>query len=299
MAKQAPTIAVTGANGFLGSQLVSYFSEHGWRVVALVRHPQQYPKKNNITYVEYDLLKAPRPDVLRGVDYVVHAAYIKQDRKNPDAFAANIQGANYLLAAARAATTQKNIFISSMSSHESAISSYGRQKLAIEKLFNTSADVSLRLGLIIGNGGIVRTMTNFMRSKHLVPLPGGGKQPLQIINVHNVSKAIEQAIEHDANGTLTIANPRVYTYKEFYKALGNYLDIRVFFVPVSFPVLLGLLKLAGMLRLPIDIDIENVQGLQKLIAVDTRKDLRNLHIKLDDLDESLRQAALDKPEDAL
>jgi len=60
-----------------------------------------------------------------------------------------------------------------MSAHDGAESVYGRQKLAIEQLFNTKKDISLRGGLIIGNGGIVKEMVMFMRSKHLVPLIGG------------------------------------------------------------------------------------------------------------------------------
>jgi nucleoside-diphosphate-sugar epimerase len=288
------TIAITGANGFLGAVLVDYFLEQGWKVVALVRHIPAKSDNKNLSYKEYDVRRPVDKKMFEGVDYVIHAAYIKQDRKNPDAFVANVQGAKNLLAAVRASGTKKNIFISSMSSHEGAISSYGRQKLAIEKLFDTPADTSLRLGLIIGNGGIVRNMAAFMRSKHVVPLIGGGKQPLQVINVHDVGKTIQQTIKYDTRGTLTIATPQVYTYKEFYKALAKHLGVGIVFIPLPSYLLLAMIKAIGALHLPLAINAESVQGLKKLIAVDTSKDLKKLHLELDSLDTSLRQFHLDK-----
>ena len=289
-----PTVAITGASGFLGSMLVSHFQQQGWRVIALARTIPPAPAFKSVTYREYDILKPVSTSLLGDADYVVHTAYVKQDRNNPNAFESNVQGAKNLLAAARANKVKKNVFVSSMSAHKNATSSYGRQKLAIEKLFDKPQDISLRFGLIVGNGGIVQSMVRFMRSEHLVPLLGGGRQPLQIINVHDAAKVIERVIEQDISGRLTIANPRVYTYKEFYKVISDYLSIRVFFVPVPFFILLTLLKISQALHLPLDINTENLKGLQKLIAVDTTKDLKSLNIKLDDLNESLRQAALDK-----
>jgi uncharacterized protein YbjT (DUF2867 family) len=36
--QHTPTIAITGANGFLGLRLVKFFSKNGWNVKALVRN---------------------------------------------------------------------------------------------------------------------------------------------------------------------------------------------------------------------------------------------------------------------
>lgn len=287
-----PTIAITGAGGFLGSELVNYFASKDWQVIGLVRSPSRYSAQKNVRYTDYDLGEDIIASTLEGVDYVVHAAYIKQDSKNPKAYATNVRAAKALLAASREAGVKRNIFISSMSAHAGAVSSYGKQKLAIERLFSTEADLSLRLGLIVGNGGLVRTMTDFMKSKRVVPLIGGGRQPLQIINVSDVSKVIEQAINVEASGVLTVANPNVYTYKQFYVAIAKHLGIRVLFVPTSFYGLLLAVKTVNLLRLPVDINSDNVLGLKKLISVDTLPSLQKLNVELDDLKASLDDAGI-------
>jgi nucleoside-diphosphate-sugar epimerase len=288
MRKQnSATIAITGASGFLGSTLVDYFTGVGWKVVALVRDSSKYPPKYGVKYIEYDLQKTLNKDAFRDVDYIVHAAYIKQDKRDLDALFININGAKHLLEVSRALNIKKNVFISSMSSHEDAVSTYGRQKLAIEKLFNTLSDVSLRPGLIIGNGGIVKTMSHFMKTKHIVPLISGGKQPVQIVNVNDLAKVIERVIVRNISGVLTIANPHVYTYKNFYETLSQYLKVRVIFLPVPFFLLKWSLRLTAILRLPLSINEDNLLGLAKLRAVDTKPDLEILGLKLDNLDTSL------------
>jgi len=287
-----PTIAITGAAGFVGAALTQYFLKKKWRVVALVRGAHRYQSDGSVTYVEYDLLKPFDTSLFKDVDYLVHAAYIKQDRKHPNSMELNVTAAERLLSASRKYNLKKNVFISSMSAHDDAVSVYGRQKLAIEKLFNSDGDVNLRPGLIIGNGGIVKNMVSFMKSKHMVPLVGGGMQPLQSIGINDVVRAVERSLTTDAHGTFTVAYPRVYTYKEFYRTLSKQLGIKVLFVPVPFRALLALVRLAGWLHIPLGINEENVRGLHKLRFVDTRKDLRALGITPEPLKTSLKRAGV-------
>jgi nucleoside-diphosphate-sugar epimerase len=283
------TVAITGASGFLGSQLVDHFAGKGWKVVALVRNPGRQKPSAGVKYVPYDLREPVNSKSLEGADYLVHAAYVRQER-GTDAFRENVEGAKRLLEAAKAAGVKRRVFISSMSAHAGAVSTYGRQKLAIEKLFDSESGLNLRPGLIIGNGGIVRTMADFMKSKHLVPLPGGGRQPLQTVFVGDLGAAIENALERNTGGTLTIAHPHVYTYKEFYAKLARKLGVKVFFPPLPLTVLLMAVRLAGLLRIPSGIDADNVLGLKKLRSADTAPDLRKLGLELKNLDDSLTAA---------
>jgi nucleoside-diphosphate-sugar epimerase len=273
----------------LGLRLVKFFSKNGWNVKALVRNSHLYESQDNIRYLEYNLRNSIDKAILKDTDYLVHTAYIKFDRKNPDAIDVNINAAYRLLSVSRMQKVRKNVFISSMSAHEGAISSYGRQKLFIEQLFNQSSDVSLRPGLIIGNGGIVKTMTTFMQHKHLVPLVGGGHQPLQIVDVDDLVIAIEQAIINDLSGVLTVATTQVYSYKIFYKSLAKHLHIRIFLIPIPFSLLLLAMRFADLLHLPLSINQDNVLGLKKLTARDSSSDLQKLGIQLNDLETSLQK----------
>ncbi|AYF73864.1 TIGR01777 family protein [Nocardia yunnanensis] len=62
------TIAVTGASGLVGSALSAFLSTGGHRVVRLVRHPPA-----NALERQWDP-RSPAPDLLDGVDAVVHLA---------------------------------------------------------------------------------------------------------------------------------------------------------------------------------------------------------------------------------
>ncbi len=290
-----PVIAITGASGFLGSILVDHFTEKKWKVVALVRGAERKKKgaKPGVEYREYDITQPLAKKTLQGVDYLVHAAYVKLDTKNPEALEANVNGAKNLLAAAQDADVQHALFVSTMSAHKDAISVYGKQKLAIEKLFLKSKNNTvLRCGLIIGKGGIVQEMAGFMKSKHAVPLIGGGNQPLQIISVYNLAAVINNVFERTLTGRFVAANPTVYTYREFYQALARQLNIRIAYIPVPYGLLQTVFKIAALLHISLGVGEDNLKGLKKLIAMPSAKDMKTLHVEPLDLDNSLKKASL-------
>jgi nucleoside-diphosphate-sugar epimerase len=283
-----PTVAITGASGFVGSALIEYFANKGWHVVGLVRRPSDSSNKN-ITYRSYDITEPLGKNTLSGVDYVVHTAYIKYGRKHPDAMELNIAGAKNLLISCKKQGVKKSLFMSTMSAHDNATSVYGRQKLAIEKLFVDAGGVALRSGLILGDGGIVADMAQFMRSKHIVPVIGGGRQPLQTIAIYDLARVIEAALTKDATGLFTVATPQVYTYKAFYQALAHSLQIKVAFIPVPYYALLGAFNVAAALRLPLNLGADNLRGLKQLRSADTAESLKRLGVKIDDLETALRK----------
>lgn len=292
MTNNNPKVAITGANGFLGSALVDHFSNKGWEVLALIRRPSSGTPKKNVSYLAYDLSKPFDVDSLKGVDFLVHTAYVKQDKQHPDAFNENIQAAERLVQAARKNKVKRSVFISSMSAHDEAVSSYGRQKLAIEKIFNQKNEVSIRCGLMIGNGGILKQMVDFMRSKHAVPLIGGGKQPLQIIAMDDLVKVIDKLLHGKLSGTYTVATPEVYSYKQFYNAISEQLNIRVLFIPVPFFVLINGLRLLSLLPLPIAVSPDNALGLKYLRSTDNSADMQAIGIKPHSLEDAITMANL-------
>jgi nucleoside-diphosphate-sugar epimerase len=283
------TVIITGANGFLGSTLVTSFKRDGWQVIALVRNAHTYTTPG-VNYVEFDLAKPFDTSAFAGADYMIHAAYVKYDHKHPDAFTINVEGSKRLLKASREHKLKRNIFISSMSAHAGAESTYGKQKLGIEKLFKGADCAVIRSGLIMGDGGMVKQMTDFMKSKHVVPLIGGGKQPLQVVAIYDLVRVIKAILQQKYSGTLTIATPEVYTYKTFYSKLSKQLGIKVAFIPVPLGMLMGIVKLTSSLHLPFSINEDNVLGLKNLRSAETADDLRSIHIELDNLDKILSKS---------
>ena len=184
-------VFVTGATGFIGSALVRRFIERGFPVVALARKaPAQ--AQAGITVRTYDLHdRELSPDLLHGVDTLVHAA-MQAPSPNNDALESNIRAARALLACAGACGVRKRIFISSFSARSDALSAYGKQKHAVEALFSGPFDAVARPGLVIGNGGLFRRIADDLRTRRIVPLVGGGMQPLQTIHIDDLCAALER-----------------------------------------------------------------------------------------------------------
>lgn len=286
MTRAKPTIAITGASGFLGTKLVEHFSKLGWHVVGLVRRPS-VSENPNVEHRRYDMEAPLDADLLRGVDYLVHTAFVPYDAKHKNAKEINITAAEQLAAASK--SLKWRVFISSMSAHEEAISNYGLQKLAIEKIFAYKHDTILRPGLIIGGEGIVKRMANFMKSKHAVPLIGGGKQPLQTIAVDDLALMIEKVITKQLPGRFIAAAPAIYTYKQFYQQLAARIHTKVLFIPLPYWSLMLVFKTAGLLHIPLAVGEDNLKGLKKLTSADTKPGLKIIGITLKDLPASLKQ----------
>lgn len=288
MTNSSPTIVISGASGFLGAELVKYFSKREWHVIALVRKPSDYKNTRHVHYKKYDMNEPIDSSYFENADYLVHTAYIKHSSKQPGALSLNIRAAKDLLQASREHKLKKNVFISSMSAHQQATSTYGRQKLAIEKIFHGKDSVVLRSGLIVGQGGIVKNMVQFMKTKRVVPIVGNGRQPLQIIGVYDLVKIIEVVLsKKHLHGIFTVATTQVYAYKEFYQAIAKHLTIRVVYIPVPYPLLLLTLKSLSKLPISLDIDEENLRGLKQLQATSTAEDLTTIGVTVDSLEVAL------------
>lgn len=292
MPNKQPTIVITGAHGFLGAHLVTHFAAKGWQVRALVRSPATAKKQPNVTYLAYDMTKDfDARKIFTDADYLVHTAYIKEDRKHPNAFELNMEGTKQLLEASRTHKLKKNIFLSSMSALPDAVSTYGKQKYAIQKLFNdTQCDVVIRSGLMIGNAGLIREISQFIKTKHIAPLIDGGNQPLQTIAIYDMVRVIDRILELDVAGTFTIAEPAPITYRGLYKAIAKQLHTPLLLIPVPFWIPLTVIRTIQMLHLPFKITEDNLQGIRKLRAEDTTEDLAKLHITLDPI-----EIVLDRP----
>ncbi len=285
-----PRVAITGAGGFVGQELIKHFVQLGWHVRALVRDPSKYQPMQQVEYVSYDMARPITAATLKSVDYLIHTAYVKFDKRHPEAFAVNVDGSLALYKAARQAKVKKMLFLSSMSAHDEAVSVYGKQKLAIERVFTGEQAVVFRSGLIIGNGGIVKEMMDFLKTKRLVPLVDGGRQPLQIIAVGDLVVAIGNALTSGLHGRFTVANPHVYEYRELYEAIGAKMGVKILFIQMPFRLLLLMVRIASLIHIPLPINEDNLWGLKMLRSADNTNDMEKLRITADDLEASLNRS---------
>ena len=186
----ASTCAVTGANGFVGKNLVRRFHALGWRVIALLRHPGQVAA--DIEARRFVLGDPVAPDMLAGVDVLVHTAYDFSMRKWADILRVNVVGSEYLFDAAARAGVKRQIFISSMAAFEGCRSDYGRGKLAAEDFATIRGGVAIRPGMIYSkeSGGIAAQIMTVACKYPVIPMIGRGDYPLYTCHIDDLCDLI-------------------------------------------------------------------------------------------------------------
>ena len=278
-----PTIAITGASGFVGSALAARFTAKGWTTIGLARHPA-----GTFEYRRYDL-RDPicPPDLLRGADVLVHAAYVKRVA-GVDALAVNLAGARNLMAAATVAGVSHRVFLSSLSARPEAVSDYGRQKLAIEELFLAEGGAAIRAGLVLGSGGVFGPLRDHILARLPIPLFGGGHQPVQTVHIDDLLAALEVVVAGRLQGRFVVAEPKPLSYRQFCQALADAAGIPARFVSVPFWFARLGVQIGELLRLSLPVTRDNLLGLQSAAAVESAADLERLGVRVRNCHESLQ-----------
>jgi nucleoside-diphosphate-sugar epimerase len=212
------SVAITGANGYIGSVLTTAFAEAGWRVLPLQRSGARDARKD---YVPYSLEDGPGRPLPADLDAVVHCAYDLRARNASAVERVNIGGTAKLLAAA--ADVPNVVLISSMSAYDGTSQIYGRTKLACERLVTARGGTALRLGLV--HGGDDRGMIGSLSRVAGLPLVPVLRPDSHQFTVHAddmarcvISVASRLPIEHRVFG---VANPRPVPFREILRTLHD------------------------------------------------------------------------------
>jgi len=274
--------AITGANGFIGSYLTTYLREHGHEVEEWVRQP-----KNN-TQRLYNLAITESIPSLTNLDALVHTAYIAYDKRDqPNAAELNIKGTLALEAACRAKGIQF-IFLSSLSAHEMAVSIYGKHKLALENSLDLNNSLVLKLGLVIGKGGLFQRMVDTILRIPILPLPDGGKQSVQIVAISDVAKTIEKCAGERRRGRYLLAHPDKCSIKGIYTTIAQNYNRKLWLIDIPVGMLYPIVYTAEKLSIKTGITTENLKGLANSKYHDSKQDLHKLGITLMPLSEALK-----------
>jgi nucleoside-diphosphate-sugar epimerase len=282
------TIAITGASGYLGSHLCREFLSRGWCVRAGVRDPRKLDLSDpNLVPFRCHLPDEIDETLLSEADACIHAAYTTRFTSLAEAQRVNEQGTKKVLAVFRRKNPGQFVFISSCSAHPLARSYYGRSKLMLEGLLNPESDLVLRLGLVLGKGGLFGRLLDSVRRSRFIPVFDGGRQIIQTIHVKDSCRAIALAIETRVTGKIILAHPKGITMRDLLEIIAQRLGKKPVFLPLPTAPALALLKMTEAFRIRLPLSSENLLGLMSSVFQDSRESLARLGIELRSTRESI------------
>ena len=256
------TIVVTGANGFIGRYLTEYFSKRNYKVIALI-HRAYKAALPGVDYRLFELDSFAGDVIPENTIAVIHAAYIPY-RKGNNSDERNLRATKRLLEFSRKKNVGKFVFLSSFSAMPDALSHYGQSKYRQEQLFDISKDLILRPALVRGEGGLFRNIEKVIEKSGIIPLPGGGKQPVQLVDIDVLAKVIESSIEKDISGAYNIASGNRLTVKELYLDIAKSLNRKIRFVNIPFALILPAIGLLSLFTENLPVTKENILGLKQM-----------------------------------
>lgn len=251
-------ILITGANGFVGAALCREFLDRGWQVVAGVRRGADLSSLENldVTYNYGDVTKPETlPEILEGIDTVVHNAGLVKARAVSQLYAVNTAGTVALFEHALALGRAKRfVLISSQSAagpsdsysegpkqesdSDAPITNYGRSKLQAERsLHERRSEMNLQLVRPVGvyGPGDREVLTFFQTlNRGIRPYIGDRSRRIQMIHVSDVACGVASLLERDlpSGETYTLAEARSYSFSELIDEISRAVDRRGLAIPI-------------------------------------------------------------------
>jgi len=282
-----PRILITGATGFVGSNLTAHLCQQGWEVRCLVRDLSRAAKLERLGA---ELVLGSLGDkesigaATAGVDTVFHVAGRIRALREKQLFEDNIRGTrNVVEACAEQTTPPVVVMVSSIaaggpskpgsprseSDRDRPISAYGRSKLEAER---TAASLASEVPISVIRPPIIfgpadpASLAIFrgVQQLRLHPSPGWKAFPVSLVYVTDMCDAMVRVAQQgarltsssngstdQASGIYYVAAERTVNYRELGKLAANALGCRVLAprVPMAlFWLLGGAAEVMGQIR---------------------------------------------------
>lgn len=218
-------IAITGATGFVGAEVLEQALSDGLRVNALTRRAQ--PPRAKLKWVHGSLEDAAALDTLvRDVDAVIHIAGVVNAPDRDGFEAGNARGTMAVVDAMRKRGIKRLVHVSSLAAREPGLSDYGWSKELAEKHVKASGlDWTIvRPPAIYGPGDKEMLELFRMAKRGIMMLPPGGR--LSVIHVGDLA-ALLLALSGERENSLTRiyevddGTPGGWDHKDFGQAIGR------------------------------------------------------------------------------
>lgn len=233
-------LAVTGATGFIGRNLVNSLLAKGHKVRALVRRPQEYNVDVDARRIDiFD--KASLPAALEGI----HTAYyLVHSMKNKGREFAQMDrlGAENFLGAAESSGVERVIYLGGLGETGPELSEHLKSRVEVGRILQSGRirTTVLRAAIIVGPGSASWEMLRQLVERlPIMTTPRWVQTRCQPIALRDVLGYLVSCAEVDATAgeTFDIGGPDILTYRQMMMEVAEILGkrVRIYGLPILSP----------------------------------------------------------------
>jgi uncharacterized protein YbjT (DUF2867 family) len=234
-------VLLAGANGYIGTRLISVLLEHGHNVICLVRDKRRFHEQNDysdrVTLLTGDLLKEQSIETIpKDIDaayYLVHSMAQADDFAALEALSAH----NFVQAINK--TNCKQVIYLSGITNDTHLSNHLQSRRHVEDVLKEgkAALTVLRAAIIIGSGSssfeIIRDLTEKLP---IMTVPRWVNTRCQPIAIRDVLGYLSGVLlnERSFNRTFDIGGPDILTFKQMMLTYAKVRKLKRYIITIPF-----------------------------------------------------------------
>lgn len=251
-------ILLTGANGFIGGQLLAGLVARGHEVVGAVRNPAtlrgRFPGVEAVA-VDFnrDIAASDWVSRLAGIDAVINCAGVLHGGKGQDIEAIHAKAPIALFDACLAAKVRRVVQISAISADAEAGTTYAlTKKRADDHLRSLTLDWTvLRPSLIYGEGsyGGTSALRGLAGLPLITPMVGDGSASFRPLHIDDLVETVARVLESERfiGETLDPAGPEIVSLRDLVRRYRSWLGLQpALLIQIPFPLMALVARIADL-----------------------------------------------------
>ena len=242
------SVAVFGASGFIGRNLIKLLVKNGWTIKALMRNPhhanfllpirevgQIYLQRCNI--LDYSAVK----ESVKNVDCVINLVGILSENKSQKFYKIHSDGVKNIAKACLKYNIVNFVHVSALGISEGSEAHYAKSKNKGEELIHSihKRAVILRPSVVFGpSDNFINRFVKMASISPLMPMVGKGLTKFQPVYVNDLISVIEILISKDIfkGQTFELGGPDIFSLKEIYDLILKSMGIKRLYFPIPFVI---------------------------------------------------------------